>query len=270
MAIIQRFFPTTSGSFAGNGSGLTNVTATTALTATSASYALTASYAMNGGGGGGSINTGSFATTGSNTFVGTQTVTGSIIATGEVIGSSFQGTASQAISASYASTASFLLGSVESASYASTASYANQAISSSYASSSEDNLFTIHTNFANINPADATTYYFGAQYTVAPGTGATARILYIPYDCILIAYTIGINYNVGSSETSELYCRINNTTDVQLGGNFSGAATIFTQGTTAATNLSAGDYLNIKWVCPTWATNPTAATGTVILYLKRR
>jgi hypothetical protein len=121
MAIIQRFFPTTSGSFAGNGSGLTNVTATTALTATSASYALTASYAMNGGGGGGSINTGSFATTGSNTFIGTQTVTGSIIATGEVIGSSFQGTASQAISASYASTASYALQAV-SASFASTAS----------------------------------------------------------------------------------------------------------------------------------------------------
>jgi hypothetical protein len=133
-----------------------------------------------------------------------------------------------------------------------------------------NSVFTIHANFASFNPADATTYYFGAQYTVAPGTGATARIFYIPYDCTLIGYTIGINYNVGSAQDSQIYCRINNTTDVQLGGNFSGAATIFTQGTTAATNLSAGDYLNIKWVCPTWTTNPTAATGTVILYLKRR
>ena len=69
MAVFQRFFPTTSGSFAGNGNGLTNVNAVTATTATSASYALTASYAMNGGGGGGTINTGSFATTGSNTFI---------------------------------------------------------------------------------------------------------------------------------------------------------------------------------------------------------
>jgi len=134
----------------------------------------------------------------------------------------------------------------------------------------DDVYFTVPFNFANVNPADNTTYYFGAQYTVAPGTGATARIFYMPYECTLIGYTIGIAYNVGSSETSELYCRINNTTDVQLGGNFSGGATIFTQGTTAATNVSAGDYLNIKWVCPTWATNPTAATGTVILYFKRR
>jgi hypothetical protein len=133
-----------------------------------------------------------------------------------------------------------------------------------------NSVFTIHANFANINPADATTYYFGAQYTVAPGTGATARIFYIPYDCTLIGYTIGISYTVGSAQDSQIYCRINNTTDVQLGGNFSGTATIFTQGTTAATNLSAGDFLNIKWVCPTWTTNPTAATGTVILYLKRR
>lgn len=134
----------------------------------------------------------------------------------------------------------------------------------------DDVYFTVPFNFANVNPADNATYYFGAQYTVAPGTGATARIFYMPYDCTLIGYTISIAYTVGSSETSQLYCRINNTTDVQLGGNFSGAATIFTQGTTAATNVSAGDYLNIKWVCPTWATNPTAATGTVILYFKRR
>jgi hypothetical protein len=133
-----------------------------------------------------------------------------------------------------------------------------------------NSVFTIHANFASFNPADATTYYFGAQYTVAPGTAATARIFYIPYDCTLIGYTIGISYTVGSAQDSQIYCRINNTTDVQLGGNFSGAATIFTQGTTAATNLSAGDYLNIKWVCPTWVTNPTGATGTVILYLKRR
>lgn len=139
MADFQRFFPTTVGSFAGDGSELHSIIAA------SASYAITASYALNGGGGGGggTIDTGSFAITGSNTFIGTQIITGSIIATGEVIGPSFQGTASNAISASYALTASLLLGSIESASYALTASYtlgsiesashALQATSASYA-----------------------------------------------------------------------------------------------------------------------------------------
>jgi hypothetical protein len=133
-----------------------------------------------------------------------------------------------------------------------------------------NSVFTIHTNFANFSPVDATTYYFGAQYSVTPSTVTTARILYIPYDCTLIGYSISISYTAGSAENSQIYCRINNTTDVQLGGNFPGNASIFTRGTTVATNLNANDYLNIKWACPTWATNIVAATGTVILYLKRR
>ena len=105
MTFFKKTYVTTIGTFVGDGSGLTNINASTATSAVSASYALTASYAMNGGGGGGST-TGSF----------TGSFTGSLNGT-----------------ASYALTASFLLGSVESASYAQTASYVNQAVSSSYA-----------------------------------------------------------------------------------------------------------------------------------------
>jgi len=104
MTFFKKTYVTTIGTFVGDGSGLTNISASTAASAVSASYALTASYAMNGGGGGGST-TGSF----------TGSFTGSLNGT-----------------ASYTLTASFLLGSVESASYASTASYVLNAVSSSF------------------------------------------------------------------------------------------------------------------------------------------
>jgi hypothetical protein len=91
---------------------------------TSASYALTASYAMNGGGGGSGAG---FPFTGSAIITGSLVVTGSTTSTQGFTGSLY-GTASWAsnsISASYASTASFLLGSVTSASYAATSSHAD-------------------------------------------------------------------------------------------------------------------------------------------------
>ena len=82
-----------------------------------ASYAVTASYALNAGGGG-------FPYTGSAVITGSLIITGSTISTLGFTGS-LQGTSSWAlntISASYAETASYLLGSVISASYAATAS----------------------------------------------------------------------------------------------------------------------------------------------------
>ena len=102
---------------------------------------------------GSNIETGSLATTGSNVFIGTQYVTGSVIATlgftgslqgsasfaqnsitasyvlGSIQSASFASTASYLLgtvnTASYAATASYVLGSIESASFASTASYVN-------------------------------------------------------------------------------------------------------------------------------------------------
>jgi len=100
---------------------LLTTTSSYANQAASASYALTASFALNGGGGA------------AFPFSGSAIITGSLIVTSGITGS-LQGTASFATSASYALTAQTLLGSVTSASFASTASYVLQAVSSSFAS----------------------------------------------------------------------------------------------------------------------------------------
>ena len=105
----------------------------------SSSYALTASYALNGGsggGGGGSAGTlQQVMESGSST---TLVITASvgISSSGAIISPSFTGSLSgsalEAISASFAQTASYALNAV-SASFAQTASYALNAVSSSYA-----------------------------------------------------------------------------------------------------------------------------------------
>ena len=142
MTNFKKTYVATIGTFIGDGSKLTDVTAV------SASYATTASYAMNGGG----TTTGSF----------TGSFTGSLSGT-----------------ASYALTASYLLGSVTSASYASTASYALNAVSSSYASTA---------SYLNTLSQDLT---FNGNLTL----NGTASITYLNvyYESASIIYSSGSN-----------------------------------------------------------------------------
>jgi hypothetical protein len=123
---MKIFQPIVTGSL--NVSGSVTADSFTGSLQGTASYAVTASYAMNGGGGGSG-----FPFTGSAVITGSLIVTGSTTSTEGFTGS-LLGTATtasyvlQAVSSSYAVTASFLLGSVISASYASTASTAGDFI----------------------------------------------------------------------------------------------------------------------------------------------
>ena len=105
----------------------------------SSSYALTASYALNGGsGGGGGGSVGTLQQVMESGSITTLVITASagISSSGAIISPSFTGSLSgsalEAISASFAQTASYVLNAV-SASFAQTASYVLNAISSSYA-----------------------------------------------------------------------------------------------------------------------------------------
>ena len=105
----------------------------------SSSYALTASYALNGGsGGGGGGSVGTLQQVMESGSITTLVITASvgISSSGAIISPSFTGSLSgsalEAISASFAQTASYVLNAV-SASFSQTASYVLNAISSSYA-----------------------------------------------------------------------------------------------------------------------------------------
>lgn len=107
-------------------------------------------------------------------------------------------------------------------------------------------------------PLDATTYYFGALYG---GSGlttyATNQVINIPRSGVITRVNGGFYCAPGSSETSNLYIRVNNTTDYLISSSIvnNGFQNWFGP-TSLSIPVSAGDNIVFKWITPTWATNP--------------
>jgi hypothetical protein len=131
------------------------------------------------------------------------------------------------------------------------------------------NCFAIPAGFASTNPADATTYYFGAFPHVALSTTAANQRLYIMRAGTVVAADIFMICTTGTSETSTMSFRLNNTTDTTISSAVALNATPFhVQNTSLSIAVAAGDYFEIKWVTPTWVTNPTAVLGWVQIFVR--
>jgi len=118
-------------------------------------------------------------------------------------------------------------------------------------------------------PADATTYYFGGAFTNALTTTAAIRRLYIPKSGTIKAAYVTFSQTAGTAETSTISIRLNNTTDTTITAsvvNNAGVTTFNNTGLSIA--VVEGDYIEIKWVTPTWATNPTAVICNVLIYIE--
>lgn len=130
---------------------------------------------------------------------------------------------------------------------------------------------------ATMSPADATLYYFSPLvYTASATTTVGQRQVTIPVNCTLVGYSITTQENgaATSQEASTVSIRINNTTDVQLSNavtfSASNQTAVSFYGMALSTSITAGDTYEIKWLTPTWTTNPLQAVMSVTLYLKPR
>jgi hypothetical protein len=128
---------------------------------------------------------------------------------------------------------------------------------------------------SNVNPADATNYYVGVAD--APSTTSKDASIIIPVTGKI--KSIGINsviYTVlGTSENSTFSVRV-------LSGGINGSATetlltntyklnatyISTILTGLNISVNAGDAIEIKWLTPTWATNPTGVRLKFNLFIR--
>lgn len=124
-------------------------------------------------------------------------------------------------------------------------------------------------------PADSTTYYFGLPFRAVTQTTAGTRRVYIPKAGTLTRADISITNGagtVGTAETSTIYFRLNNTTDTTLSSaivnNQASEASSYINVTGLSTAVAAGNYFEIKWVTPNWATNPTAPVIMVNLFIE--
>ena len=120
------------------------------------------------------------------------------------------------------------------------------------------------------SPADAATYFFGStnQTVVASTvTGAGAQI-YIPKAGTIKLIRLLFSQTVGSGESSTIYLRLNNTTDTTISSSVVNNTAYLTYSLSSSISVIAGDYVEFKWVTPTWATNPTNVGVSWQLYIE--
>ena len=123
------------------------------------------------------------------------------------------------------------------------------------------------------NPLDATNYYAGdLSASLDWGTTAAARRHYVAASFELIAASIMVRIagTIGSGESGTLAIRKNNTTDYTIStGVLMNAANVYVQATgLSGASFVSGDYFELKFTAPTWATNPTNLFLIVALYFR--
>lgn len=122
-----------------------------------------------------------------------------------------------------------------------------------------------------INAVDATTYYFGSVIGAGFTTTANTRRIYIPKGGTIIAANVYFLQagSSGTSETSTLSIRKNNTTDFTISSSITNESlSKFFSNNAMSVPVAAGDYIEMKWVTPTWATNPTSVRATVQIFIQ--
>lgn len=112
------------------------------------------------------------------------------------------------------------------------------------------------------SPQDGITYYAGARPSLSTtSTNAISRV-YVPQGgTITKSYLfVAVDGTVGSGETSTIAIIKNGATGspttVSAAVTTNSAANVFSN-TALSISVATGDYIEWRWICPTWATNPT-------------
>ena len=136
-----------------------------------------------------------------------------------------------------------------------------------------DAVFCTQSSTKPYDPGDGLTIYFANSGYLGLTTNATNNRIYVPKNCTLIGYDITgyIDGSSGTAETSTISIRIDNTTDVTLNSSITYTTTYQQWHSMAlSTDINSGSYFNLKWVTPTWVTNPTSVVNSVVLWFKLR
>ena len=106
------------------------------------------------------------------------------------------------------------------------------------------------------SPVDAQTVYFG-QMPKAPITTAAVSKVYIRKAGTITQANIYVySGTAGTAEAWSLYIRKNNTTDTLIETISAAASERVFDNSSLSIAVAAGDYIEVKSIQPTWATNP--------------
>ena len=128
--------------------------------------------------------------------------------------------------------------------------------------------YTIAVQALTSSPADAATVYFG-RLPKAPVTVAGTSKVYIRHaGRIKVADIYCYSGTAGTAEAWSLYIRLNNTTDTLIQTlSVSANERVFTNSALSIA-VNAGDYIEIKGIQPTWATNPATTIYGGYIYIE--
>ena len=115
---------------------------------------------------------------------------------------------------------------------------------------------------------DSKTLYWGGMLVV-PSTTANRWRLYIPKaGTIKAAVLYSYAGTAGSAEDWSRYIRLNNTSDTLIATVAEASNNRVWANYALSIAVAAGDYIEIKEVCPAWATNPATVTRTGQIYIE--
>jgi hypothetical protein len=128
--------------------------------------------------------------------------------------------------------------------------------------------YTLSVQALTSSPTDAQTVYFG-NLPKAPITTANVSKVYIPKSGTIKRVDIYCySGTAGTAEAWSLYVRLNNTTDTLIATLSLNTSERKFSNASLSIAVVAGDYIEIKSVQPTWATNPLTCIYGGTLYVE--
>lgn len=128
--------------------------------------------------------------------------------------------------------------------------------------------YTLNFNFSAFSPADATTYYVGLNVASPFTTDTNIRLIALR-NSTLKKVSITSRQSAGSSENSSFALGVNGTyTTFSSVVKFDGIPYNQLLTTGLSINVVEGDVLTVRWITPTWVTNPTSVNCNITLYFE--
>lgn len=119
------------------------------------------------------------------------------------------------------------------------------------------------------NPANATTYCIGWTQG-APTTSCGGKRIHFPRaGTVKVVYVVFTAGTVGTAETSTVSLQINGGAPVAISSQVNNSTSPSSVSNTAmSTTVNQGDYFEISWTTPTWATQPLTVTVSGTVYVE--
>lgn len=128
--------------------------------------------------------------------------------------------------------------------------------------------YTLDVQAITSSPTDAQTIYFGQLPKVPVTAQGTSRVYIRKAGTITQANILNYSGTAGTNEAWPCNIRLNNTGDTQIASVSLATSERVWSNTGLSIAVVAGDYVEIKCVNPTWATNPLTSIFAGYLYVE--